>query len=193
MWSEIRHSLLGDESVSSLVCVHCDELQAEYWRRDASGGWNLDSTGSAFIGKNGLGKVVEGDLKTPEGEFRALMAFGVGPDPGTALPYLALKDTTIACDSDCEYYNRIVDMSLIPAVDSTGRAVSGERMASIMPEYEYGIVLDYNRENVYPIGSAIFFHCKGRNAWTGGCVAVDRDFIERVLRTCGPGLVFCIH
>ena len=62
-------------------------------------------TTDVHVGKNGLGKTGEGDGKTPVGTLRPLTAFGIKPNPGTAMPYLDVTPTTFACDEDCEYYN----------------------------------------------------------------------------------------
>ncbi len=176
-------------SHSSLIFVKCLENSAavvEYYLPGGDGSWELDRSADAYIGKNGIGKTVEGDLRTPEGEFGVRSAFGVKPDPGTALPYLQVSDTTVACDGEGPFYNQIVDESI------TGPC-PGERMSELVPEYNYGMALDYNPDNVYPLGSAIFFHCQGRKSWTGGCVAVDEGMMKHILLTCGPRPLVCIR
>lgn len=62
-------------------------------------------TTDVYVGKNGLGKTREGDGKTPVGTFHPLTAFGVKPNPGTAMPYLDVTPTIFACDDSCEFYN----------------------------------------------------------------------------------------
>ena len=47
-----------------------------------NGDWEMIMTTPGFIGKNGLGKVKEGDNKTPVGSFKFDYAFGIAPDPG---------------------------------------------------------------------------------------------------------------
>lgn len=126
--------------------------------------------GDAFIGRNGVGKEREGDGKTPLGEFGVRSAFGILPNPGTQFGYISVGPGTVACDSPGPYYNRIVDAD-----------VEGERMSELSPEYDYGLELDFNHDNIYPLGSAIFVHCKGAKESTGGCVALDRDFVHEIL------------
>lgn len=147
-------------------------------------------SGEAYIGRNGVGKTREGDGKTPLGEFGVRKAFGILPDPGTAFDYVTIGPGTIACDSPGPYYNQIIDPATIRGrsdadpgslhQDHTAET-AGEHMADFSPEYDYGLELDYNPENIYPLGSAIFVHCKGSKTYTGGCVALDRDFVRDIL------------
>lgn len=130
----------------------------------------------AYIGKNGLGKEREGDGKTPVGVLGVRGAFGTGERLG-ALPYIKITGRTRACDSEGPFYNRI-----------TEEDVPGEQMCTFPLEYEYGLETDFNPQCAYPLGSAIFIHCKGTRTWTGGCVALDRDLMRHILSTCGPGL-----
>ena len=177
------------EDISSIIDVKCcggSDAEVDFLLRDDDGTWRTESSSGAFIGRGGLGKTREGDGATPEGEFRARRAFGIKKDPGTALEYTDVTETTVACDEEGPWYNRIIDTAV------TG-PVGGERMREIEPQYNYGIELDFNNGNIYPLGSAIFFHCKGPKPWTGGCVAADEDFVRHVLEKCGPAPLFRIH
>ena len=188
-WNEVLDKYSQDESVTSLILVKCTEGSnaevAYYLRKDSK--WELNDTCFGHIGKNGLGKEKEGDAKSPIGEFNARCAFGILPNPGTVLDYIDLKESTFACDEDCEYYNQIIDTV------GTGHRCTGEDMSKIAPSYNYGISLDYNKDNVYPLGSNIFFHCEGNSPYTSGCVAVNEPFIKHILETCGKSPKFCIN
>jgi len=170
---------------AQLLAVKCTEGSCAdvyyYIRKD--GELELVAKGPAFIGRNGLGKTAEGDGKTPEGTFGVRQAFGILPDPGTSLPYHRVTSESIACDEDCDFYNTIID----------SRAYKGEHMIDMDPEYHYGLETDFNADNVYPLGSAIFVHCKGLKSWTGGCVALDEDFMRLILETADDSLQICIH
>lgn len=163
-------------------CTGGSEARATYYIR-RNGELIADREGHAFIGKNGLGKTCEGDGKTPEGIFGVRQAFGILPDPGTSLPYHCITSESTACDEECDFYNMIVE----------SRAYKGERMMEMDPEYRYGLETDFNDANVYPLGSAIFIHCKGRKTWTGGCVALDEEFMKYILETATDGLKILIH
>ena len=144
-------------------------------------------TTDVHVGKNGLGKTGEGDAKTPVGTLRPLTAFGIKPNPGTAMPYLDVTPTTFACDEDCEYYNKIIDTA------ATGHDCKGEDMYSLQPYYDYGIATDFNQECIYPNGSNIFIHVKGPKTSTGGCIAFDEDRMIEILKNCDLSLIISIR
>ena len=193
IWREIKDKYALDPEVQQLMAVECiggSNARVRYYVKQ-DGGWWLLHRGTAFIGKNGLGKTREGDAKTPEGEIRPLCAFGIKPNPGTALPYIDVTDGTLACDAEGPFYNRIVGFP--EYCDAFGPDLPGEKMWQLSPEYDYGIQTDFNADNVYPLGSAIFIHCKGAKTWTGGCVALDKRLMRQILKTATRGLVISIH
>ncbi len=166
-----------------MLIVRCgDGGAAAEWGRWEGGRWTAAMSGTAYIGRGGTGKTREGDSRTPLGEFGVRRAFGILPDPGTRLPYMRVTGSVYACDEPGPWYNTIVDTA------ATGAPCGGEHMIELAPEYNYGMELDYNPGNVYPLGSAIFVHCKGSKAYTGGCVALDEDFVRFVLTHASPGL-----
>jgi L,D-peptidoglycan transpeptidase YkuD (ErfK/YbiS/YcfS/YnhG family) len=143
-------------------------------------------TTSVYVGKNGLGKTAEGDGKTPVGTLRPLTAFGIKPNPGTKMPYIDITPTHFACDDNCEYYNQIIDTAVVH------HKCGGEEMYSYQPQYNYGIATDFNKECVYPKGSAIFIHVKGPKTYTGGCVAFDEERMIQILSNCDTSLVIIV-
>ena len=186
----IKDRLAADPGARQLLAVECtggSDAIARYYSKQADGSWNLLFRGSAFIGKNGLGKTQEGDSKTPAGEFRPIAAFGIMPNPGCTLPYISITPGTVACDSEGPLYNRIV---------KPGDYLSepeGEKMWLMSPKYDYGLQIDFNPQCIYPLGSAIFIHCKSYNPWTGGCVALERGNILQILKTATEALRICIY
>ena len=136
-----------------------------------------------YVGKNGLGKTGEGDGKTPVGILHPLSAFGIKPNPGTKMPYIDVKPTTFACDED---YNQIVDTAVVH------HPCKGEEMYAYQPQYNYGIATDFNKECIYPNGSAIFIHVKGSKPYTGGCISFDEDRMIEILKNCDMSLVIDI-
>ena len=140
-----------------------------------------------FVGKNGIDKTGEGDAKTPTGTLRPLSAFGIKPNPGTKMPYKDITPSTFACDEDCEYYNTIIDTAVVH------HPCKGEEMYTYQPQYNYGIETDFNKECIYPKGSAIFVHVKGTKTYTGGCIAFDEDKMVEILRNCDMSLVITVR
>ena len=189
-WRGILKQYAGHDEVRELVLVACkpgsSEAEVRYFIRKGRV-WDRDMEGPAFIGKNGLGKTAEGDARTPEGDFGVLTAFGILPDPGTALPWLQVTESIFACDEEGPWYNRIIDTV------ATHHRCKGEDMFHTAPEYHYGLALDFNPDCRYPDGSAIFFHCQGAKTYTGGCIAVQENFLRHILTTAHPGLRVIIH
>ncbi len=193
-WSSIKRRLAADATVRQLLIVEHtggSEALARYYLKQDDGRWKLSGRCKAFIGKNGIGKTREGDAKTPVGELRPLRAFGILPNPGTVLPWIDVRPGTIACDEEGPCYNRILQLAGWGNGDQTD--ISGEYMWEISPEYDYGLETDFNKECVWPLGSAIFIHCKGAKSWTGGCVALEKRLMKKILTTADSGLVISIR
>ena len=191
-WREALQTYRNDDSVNQVMLVRCTEgsnaiVQFYDKQKDQKNAWSLVFETDAYIGKNGTGKTQEGDAKTPLGDFGVQYAFGILDDPGTSLDYVDVTETTFACDEEGEYYNQIID------TQETGHDCTGEEMYVYTPEYNYGIVTDYNLENEWPVGSGIFLHCKGAKVFTGGCVAIDEEYMRTVLQYAQPGMRIIIH
>lgn len=192
MWREVIQRYRADDRVKQLMLVRytggCDADVFYYIKNTSSNdAWELAfEKDGAYVGKYGIGKTKEGDAKTPVGEYKAVSAFGILPDPGTAFEWTDITPVTYSCDENCKYYNQIIDTK------KTGHKCTGERMYDFSPEYNYGIALNYNEHNIYPEGSAIYLHCKGPKPFTGGCIAISQDNMELVLKTACPGFIVCI-
>lgn len=191
--SEFWESIISstqDLNASSLVLVKCTDgsnARLEYFTRSINGKLKFKSSCDGYIGREGLGKTIEGDFKTPEGEFSLLKAFGILENPGTELDYINVTESTFACDENCEYYNQIIDTAVVH------HACTGEDMSKLAPAYNFGVVINYNPDRINPLGCNIFFHCKGNNPYTAGCVAGDEDFIKNFLQNCGKTPMISIH
>ena len=191
-WREMLQKYRQDEQVNQVMLVRCTEGSSavvQFYRKltDQKNAWTLVFETDACIGMNGAGKTKEGDARTPVGDFGITCAFGIGKNPGTALDYVDVVETTYACDEEGEYYNQIIDTK------ETGHVCRGEKMFFCRPDYNYGIAIDYNPDNEWPKGSAIFLHCKGVNPYTGGCVAIDEEYMKTVLQYAQPGMRIIIH
>ena len=140
-------------------------------------------TTDVFIGKNGLGKQREGDLKTPVGKMSVKGAFGICDNPGTTIPYTHVTPSIFSC-SDSAYYNQVIYTAAVHHLNCTG-----EDMFHIVPEYNYGLMTSYNEECRIGLGNSIFVHCKGKKLYTGGCIALDEDKMIEVLTRCDSTLL----
>jgi L,D-peptidoglycan transpeptidase YkuD (ErfK/YbiS/YcfS/YnhG family) len=138
--------------------------------------WTLILTTNAFIGKNGIVKQKEGDSKTPIGIFNITKAFGIKENPGTELKYIKVTENLYACDENCKYYNQIIDSKKVK------HQCKGAHLIDYSPQYNYGLCINFNSENIYPKGSNIFIHVKGRKNYTAGCIAVDEESMITILK-----------
>ena len=187
-WTQIMDSYLPNDSVAQLLLVKYSEgsnaIAQFYLKEDNS--WRLLEEGPVFVGKNGLGKEKEGDMKTPIGEFSAFTAFGRYPDPGTGLPYIFATPSIYGCDDSC-YYNQMIDTAVLH------HECHGEQIIDYDPEYNYGLAITYNPDGIVGLGSCIYVHCKGQKPYTAGCVALDEEFMRTVLVNSDQRLRISIH
>lgn len=156
--------------------------------KNAAGDWDEKLNCQAFLGKNGIDKTKEGDMRTPTGDFGMTMAFGAKDNPGSLVPYTKLTNTMYLC-GDKEYYNQFIDVSKVNHTCSG----NSEHLISYIPQYNYALFFDYNKENVYGKGSAIFLHCFGKNPFTLGCVAVAEENMVEILKTIDKNARICIY
>ena len=156
--------------------------------KDEEGNWQEFLQCKAYLGKNGIDKTREGDVRTPTGDFGMTMAFGAKEDPGSIVPYTKLTNTMYLC-GDREYYNQFIDISKVNHTCSG----NSEHLLSYVPQYNYALFFDYNKENVYGKGSAIFLHCFGNYPFTMGCIAVAEENMVKILQTVDTHARICIY
>ncbi len=158
------------------------ELQQSYrWKK-------ITDTGG-YVGKNGIGKVQEGDEKTPRGLYTLDEAFGTQPDLGNfKVPYLQVDDGYYwVGDSSSPYYNTMVDIRQTGQVFNTA---ASEHLSTYGGNaYHYCMAVGYNKEQTPYKGSAIFLHCIG-GPGTGGCIAIPEEAMVAVLQNMEhPGYI----
>ena len=141
--------------------------------------WNQRFETRAHIGKNGLGKEKEGDLKTPVGVFKFNRYFGIEENPGTNLPYVKVNESHYwDGDSKSKNYNTLVNNETYTDFDTS----LSEHIIDYKPGYEYAMNINYNEEQTPYKGSAIFLHCFTYNNFTHGCVAIDKDILKSIYK-----------
>lgn len=154
----------------------------------ANNAWGELMKCKAYLGKNGLGKKQEGDARTPSGDYGFLMAFGAKKNPGSLIPYTKLTDSMYLC-GDKEYYNQFIDVKKVSHVCSN----ASEQLIRYIPQYNYALFIDYNKEHVYGKGSAIFLHCFGNYPYTMGCISISEENMIKILKTITPTARICIY
>lgn len=142
------------------------------------------------VGKNGFGFGVgeinlakreseplkyEGDKKAPIGIFRLEAIFGYAKDLKLKMPYIhARKGLICVDDSDSEFYNKIIQEPKV-------KPKSFEEMRRDDAQYELGIVVGHNKEQLKKRGSCIFMHVqKSKDAATAGCTSMTLEEIEKI-------------
>lgn len=154
--------------------------------KNADGSWTEILSTSAGIGRNGIGKSAEGDGKTPQGVYGFSFAFGIQPNPGTALSYTQVDDSYYwVDDSNSAYYNQFVSTNNV-ACDWN----SAEHITGAGSSYNYVLAINYNSGCVPGAGSAIFLHCKPTGG--AGCIAVSENSMVTILQNVQPGCVLII-
>jgi L,D-peptidoglycan transpeptidase YkuD (ErfK/YbiS/YcfS/YnhG family) len=145
----------------------------------------------ARVGRTGMipaDRRIASSGTTPAGTFSLSLAFGLQPDPGTAMPYvhIASEDQWWVGDSLSPHYNglRAAAEGGFLARESGSRA--SKRIAAHPCEYAYVVVIDFNRPDpVRTRGSGVFVRVSNGLS-TDGSVAVDQDALLQLLGWLDP-------
>lgn len=175
--SEQVITVTADSKKSIKVTIQCFEKINGKWKKI----YEMPGVG----GKNGFGKKIAGDKKTPVGIFTIGTAFGKYKNPGTKLPYRVTnsRDYWVG-DRYSKYYNT---WQVLPA-RGRWKNGSGEYMKRKDWLYDYGFVINYNYPKPVPgKGSGIFFHIWRKSIYgTAGCTAASKENVIKVLRWLNP-------
>ncbi len=153
------------------------------------GKWKSYIETECYIGKKGIGKVREGDGKTPIGEYKFTHAFGILENPGTDLFYTKVDETHYwVDDAKSTYYNQFVSLESVK-MDWE----SAEHIIEHAPSYNYVLAINYNQNCEAGAGSAIFLHCVSeKSKATNGCIAVLECAMKEILREIDADCVLII-
>ncbi|MBQ0108580.1 MAG: L,D-transpeptidase family protein [Phascolarctobacterium sp.] len=163
-------------------------LATLYLLEKQNGQWQETLKCGAYIGKKGLGKIKEGDRRTPAGDYGVTMAFGIKDDPGAKMPYTKLTPTMDICGEE-ENYNQFVDVTKV----NHKCGDEGQRLIDYVPQFNYVLFIDYNKEGIFNKGSAIFLHCQGKRHYTYGCVAVTESDMVSIMKIADSNVRICIY
>ncbi len=162
---------------SAVLSLHNKE-DGENWRE-------IFSTG-ASIGKNGIGKSKEGDQKTPRGNYRFTMGFGIKKPENVNLPYTVVDENSFWVDDPSSgYYNRFVSLGNVEKDWNSAESLAGSGRS-----YNYALAINYNESCIPGKGSAIFLHCLPTGG--AGCIAVSEDAMVRILKETLPDCLLII-
>lgn len=190
---EYLRKYCNEETVRQIILVEQSDRNISdgflyLFCKDDNNHWKLALACNAFLGKNGIDKAFEGDKKTPTGDFGFLMAFGVKDDPGSLIPYTKITNTMYLC-GDKEYYNQFIDTAKVNHICSS----NSEHLIRYVPQYNYALFIDYNKDCIYGKGSAIFLHCTGNYPYTLGCISLSEEHMVKIIRLVDSNARICIY
>ena len=136
----------------------------DWYKRDTDGKLVQVMSKEAVSGMNGI---------------TTQMAFGLKANPGTILPYHQIVDGDYYVDDgNSRYYNQLANTKQVQKDWN-----SAEDLMAQAPQYNYGLVLDYNSECTPGKGSAIFLHCpkSWNNTGTSGCISIPEEDMKQVV------------
>ncbi|RDI54146.1 L,D-transpeptidase family protein [Nocardia mexicana] len=162
-----------------------DHGTLELWQRGSR--WKRTLSTPAWVGKEGISKQArEGSSFTPEGTFAVSEAFGRMSDTRARLPYLPVDPSNTwwwVSDTASPLYNQKYQCADSECPFDTEAA---ENLGETDPQYNYALVIDYNRTPVVAgQGSAFFVHVAVDKP-TAGCVSVSEDVMRTLLATLEP-------
>ena len=187
-WDSLLQKYALDQDVDRLLFVkYKGKSRASFimYKKTEDNSWKKLISCQAYMGRKGIGKRREGDKKTPAGTFGFTHVFGIRKNPGTTLRYIRVNQYHYWSLRKKDY-NQLVD-------SRRTEGVHGEHLIRYRPQYNYAINIDYNPENIYNKGSAIFLHCTGRHKYTLGCVAIPEKYMKKVLKNATKNMKICIY
>ena len=193
-WDNLMAKYWADSRVKQLILVEHiggSDAKVKFYVKSQENplSWSLLLSCNGFVGKNGIGKEKEGDLKTPTGEYDIFCAVGIKDNPGTKAKYIKL-DEHIYC-AEGPYYNRLVDDRDVPLKEIM--KYDGDPMSDGSPQFDYGLFMAYNKERRLGKGSQIYLHCTGPNPYTMGCVAISEENMKFILQHVDNSVKICIY
>ncbi|WP_280382963.1 hypothetical protein [Nocardia wallacei] len=135
-----------------------DHGTLELWQRGSR--WKRTLSTSAWVGREGISpQAREGSAFTPEGTFTVSEAFGRLADTRSRLPYLPVDSSNTwwwVSDTASPLYNQKYQCLADECPFDTS---ASENLGETDPQYNYALVIDYNRAPVVEgRGSAFFVH-----------------------------------
>jgi L,D-peptidoglycan transpeptidase YkuD (ErfK/YbiS/YcfS/YnhG family) len=162
------------------------------WAKSGIGWHQIATTASARVGANGITDGTtrqQGTDTTPTGTYTITEGFGVGTNPGTAMPYhqVTTHDWWVE-DPTSAYYNQMrTDTQGGFHLTESGPDGS-EHLINYPTQYNNALVINFNMNpTVVGRGAGIFLHDLGPQAGpTAGCVAVPAAFMTRIMQWINP-------
>lgn len=162
------------------------------WQKSGSTWSAVYSTASARIGANGItngATRVQNTNTTPTGTYTITQGFGVGANPGTAMPYHQVNthDWWVE-DPTSDYYNQMRTDTQGGFHLTESGADGSEHLIEYPTQYHNALVINFNMNPaVKGRGAGIFLHDLGPQAGaTGGCVALPATVMTQIIKWIKP-------
>lgn len=181
---------------STWAAVRVFTLSSTGWRQRLPAVWGR-------VGYRGLvpgTQRIQNDGKTPTGTFGLKYAFGWRPNPGTTMWYRPVTITSWWPNDPADPQTYNIWQTRRPPT-ATWRRAWAEKLSDWLPQYDYGVVLDYNlppepyvarfAETVTNTpantrrGGGIFLHVSSTGP-TDGCVSVPAYYLVATLKLLRP-------
>ena len=185
--------VVGDASQIITVSASGSYANVVAWQMRA-GVWRaVIQTKAARVGTHGVvpgSKRKQGTGTTPGGTYTMTEAFGISPNPGTAMPYHQVtSDDWWVEDNNSAYYNEMRRASQ-GGFDTTAPPSSlnsSEHLVTFTTQYRYVVVINFNRppNAVRYRGAGIFLHVNGTGS-TAGCVSVPLSTMVSIIDWLDP-------
>lgn len=182
----LSYSTADATQVITVVADSASATSASLQTWNKSGGhWVAASHAvEAHVGASGLtAQEKESLTATPIGSFTLTQAFGRLPNPGTRLPYFQTTPNDWWISQPGPLYN--THQTCISVCAFTA-GTPNSRLFYVTPQYEFAVVIDYNRDPVIQnAGSGIFLHVT-RGIPTAGCVSIESIDLVPIMRWLQP-------
>ena len=125
---------LGMDKTTATISMH---------QRDDAGNWKQILSTPGFVGLNGLCPDAdhrEGCAQTPIGVYHFNKAFGIAADPGCAIPYIQVDDSTYWSGDPDRQYNQMVDIRDVPELVMD----DSEHIVDYEYQYQYCLNISFN-------------------------------------------------
>ncbi len=173
-------------ALTTTTSTNTSAARFQYFER-TSGRWNRIIDVSATVGQNGIDKVQEGDRRTPTGLFHFTKLMGIADNPGTIMGYTKITNKMYWCGG-VNYYNQFIDEAV---QEHNCNKSNDEHLIDYTDAYQYVAAFDFNSNNVYGAGSAIFLHCK-TGSYTAGCVGIPKSDMITMMNRIDTNTVIII-
>lgn len=131
-----------------------------------------------FVGEEGIGKASAGIARTPTGLYSIQTAFGNAPNPGcTGIEYIDVTPDLYWSGDNDVFYNKLISDKDVKNFDKS----ASEHLSAFGSVYNYCLDFGYNKDCIPGAGAAFFIHCS-ENRPTGGCIAIDEEYMVQLMQ-----------